>query len=102
MDLKEVDVVRVKTLKRCIHSIENGLSRKTTLVRVVCKLWHFFAIINSSQAWVFPYISEAFCEYDELVAWNIVLLDGFANDIFRNTVGIDVGYKQKLALPHAC
>ena len=38
VDLEQVDVVGVQALQACIHGIEDGLSRKATLVDVVFRV----------------------------------------------------------------
>jgi hypothetical protein len=47
MDLQKVDIVGIEALEGSIDSIEDGLARETTLVRVVPKLWQLLAVLNS-------------------------------------------------------
>jgi len=55
-----------------------------------------FAIIggHGCDAWLCAGLVDAevaFGENDELLAWDVVFLDGFADDFFGATVGVDVG-----------
>ena len=82
MDLEEVDVLEIEALERRVDSIEDGLARQASLVRVVLELGQLFRVQDASEAWVFADDAEAFREDDELVAGEVVFLDGFADDLF--------------------
>jgi hypothetical protein len=97
MDLQKIDVVGIETLERSIDLIEDGLAWKTTLVCVVSKLWKLLAILNSPKAWVLARVTVALCEDDELVTRKLVLLDRFANDLFRDAIGVNIGCEITLA-----
>jgi hypothetical protein len=90
MDLQKVDVVGIEALERSIDLIENGLARKATLICIVSKLRELLAVLNSPKTWVFARVTVALCEDDELVAWKLVLLNRFANDLFRDTIGVNI------------
>ena len=90
MDLIKIDIVGVKSFQRCIDSVEDSLTGKTTLVDIVdclidvfqCKHLRFVALASRSTA---------FCTYDELVPWYIVFLDSFTYNLFGSTVAVYVG-----------
>jgi hypothetical protein len=98
MDLQKIDVVGIEAPERSMDLIEDGLAREPTLVCVVSKLRQLLAILDCPQTWVFTSVTVALCEDDELVARQLVLVDRFANDLFRDTVGVYISYASVLAV----
>lgn len=86
MDLQQVDVVRVQSLEGLVDCVKYGSTRKSTLVGVVLDLRQLLGVLNSSELWLFADVAVAFCQDDQLLAGQIVLLDRSANDFFRDTV----------------
>ena len=63
------------------------------MVRVVFELREFVCIFDAAQAGIFADGAEAFCEDGELVSGDGEFLDCFANDLFGDAVGVDVGWE---------
>jgi hypothetical protein len=97
VDLQQVDVVGIKALERSIYSVEDSLARQTTLVCVVPELRQLLPILNGPQPWVLACVTEAFCKDNKLVARKLVLLNRFANDLFRDTIGVNISCDAVLA-----
>lgn len=45
MDLQQVYVWRVESFQARVDGLEDGLSRKTTMVHIILRLWHFGFIL---------------------------------------------------------
>lgn len=90
MDLQEIDVWCVEAGEGCIDSSEDGLAREAALVHVVDCLvdvlqGHHFGAVAFSDG------TAAFGADDELVAGDVVIFDGGADDGFRDAVRVDIG-----------
>lgn len=92
MDLQQVDVRCVETGERGVDGVEDGGPAEADVVRVVFELREFVCVFDATQAGVFAYGAETFCEDGELVAGDRELLDCFADDLFGDAVGVDVGW----------
>lgn len=88
VDLQNIDVC-TQALYALLDSVEDVFAAKTDLVDHV-------AIIGrdrcDTKGWVFFVDAEvAFREEDDLVTGDVVLLEGFGNDLLGDAVGVDVG-----------
>ena len=45
---------------------------------------------GTSDAGFFAYGAEAFCHDNEFVPWEVIVLDGFADDFFGGAIGVDI------------
>jgi hypothetical protein len=91
VNLQKVDVFQVEAFEGCIDGVEDCLTRQTAVVCVVLELGELFGIVDAAQPRIFTHIAVALCEDDELLAREVVLLDRFADDLFRYTIRVDVG-----------
>lgn len=94
MDLQQVDVVEIEALKGGIDGVVYGCARQAALVGVVLELRQLLAVVDASQTWVLTYDAKAFGKDDELVAREVILLDRFADDLFGDAVGVDIGWNE--------
>lgn len=88
MDLKDIDVCS-KALDTLLDGVEDVLTAETDLV-------DHLAVVGGNRCdtegrVLFVYTEVAFREEDELVAGDVVLLDGFGDDLLGDAVGVDVG-----------
>ena len=91
MDLEQVHILNVHALEGGIDGVEDGCSAEAAFVHVVFRLCDFLTPHHSSHVWCLAYVAEAFAEDDQFSAFEVVLLYGFADDFFRDAVGIDLG-----------
>lgn len=63
----------------------------TTIVDIFFALRDPLAIYYTTGCGLFPHVAPALTEYYNLMSWNVVLFDGFANYLFADTVRIDIG-----------
>lgn len=89
MYLKKIDVGCVETSEGGFNSGEDALARETALINVIDRL------VNVFQSEYFRVIaftdgSTTFGKDNELVPRDVVLFDGFANDLFRNAITVDI------------
>lgn len=87
MDLKNVDV-RPQSLHAPIHGIEDMLPAKTDLIDHLAIVRGHGADSRLSTTGIDAEV--AFRQDDELLPWYVVLLDGFADDLFRSAIGVYV------------
>ena len=92
VDLQEIDVRRVETRKRGVDGGEDGGAAEADVVCVVLELGEFVCVLDAAEARVFADGAEAFCQDGEFVAGDVELFDCFADDFFRDAVGVDVGW----------
>lgn len=90
VDLQEVDVWRVKTLQGRLDLVEDSGSAQAKLVLVVLGRLEGLSLQRVAGLGLLGNRSPALCEDDYLVAWDIVLLQGLADDLLAGTVRIDV------------
>lgn len=95
VDLKHIDIC-AETLDALLDGIEDVLAAETNLVdhlAIVC------GDRCDSECGIFLVDAEvALGEEDKLLARDVVLLDGFGDDLLGDTVGVDVGLKQLSAI----
>lgn len=60
------------------------------MVCVVLQLRQLFREVYAAQTGIFANCAAAFCEDGEFFTRKRVLFDRFADDFFRNAVGIDI------------
>lgn len=90
MDLQDIDI-RAQTLNTSVDSVEDVLARETDAVHEAAVVtarggdWRELALVVNAE--------EAFGEDDDAVAGDGVFLEGFAEDLFGDTVGVDVGLR---------
>lgn len=93
VDLQDIDVC-TKALDALLNSVEDVLAAEADLV-------DHLAVVDGhrcdTERWVFFVDTEvAFRKEDELVAGDVVLLDGFGDDLLGDAMGVGVGLKQLL------
>lgn len=89
MYLKEIDVWRVDTAKGGFDGVEDALAGEAALVHVIDGL---IDVLEGQRFRVvaFPDGSTAFGKEDELMARDVVFLDGFADNFFRGAVAVNI------------
>ena len=91
VDLQQVEVRRVEAPQRGLDGGEDGLPREPGLVDVVFALLDLLAVGDGAHVGLLAHDAVAFGQDDELVAGEGVFFDRFADDFFRDAVGVDVG-----------
>ena len=97
VDLQEIDVVHLQALERSVDGVEDGRARKPALVGVVFELRHLGRVEDGSDLGLLAYVAVAFAEDGQLVPGQVVLFDGFGDELFGFAVGVDVGLEYLLA-----
>jgi hypothetical protein len=63
----------------------------TRLVDIILGSFHLLWEENMSESWLFSNSSETFREDNKLLTWDVIFLDCFANDFFRDSIGVNIG-----------
>ena len=84
VNLKDINVIRLQPLKTCFNSFKNMLPTETLFINVIS--WVGFVGKESRVQRIVCKWEETFCQNNQLLARNIVLLDGFADYFFWNAL----------------
>jgi hypothetical protein len=88
VDLQHIDV-RAQPLYALIHGVEDVFPAEAHLVYVVVVICGYGC--DAEGGVVFVDAEVAFGEDDDFAAGDVVLFEGFADDAFGDSVGVDVG-----------
>lgn len=91
MDLQQVDVTCAQALQTRVYGVEDGRPAQTALVDVVFALPDLFGVLDMRDGRFFADNAKAFGQQDQLLARDLVFLDGRADQLFGDAVGVDVG-----------
>lgn len=91
VDLKEIEVRCTETFKTGLDGVEDGRSAQPSLVDVIFTLLEVLRVPDVYHVRFFPDRPETLGQQDQFVTWDVVLLDGGADHLFRDSVRIDVG-----------
>jgi hypothetical protein len=81
-----------QSLDTGVHSIEDMLARQTNAVDEVAAI-----ACRSSDRWEFAFVVntvETLCQDHDAVTWDVVLRQGFADDLLGPTMRIDIRLSQ--------
>ena len=91
MYLQQVEVWSIEAREGGIDGGEDGLARQSGLVHVVFALLDLLRVVDGADTGLFADGAIALGKNEELVPGDVVLLDGFANDLLGEAVRVDVG-----------
>ena len=91
MNLQEIDVRGTQPLQTPVDRADNCRSTQATLVNVVLGFVHRLAILHVNNVGFLADGSIAFGHDDKLAAWNVMFLDCLADELFGDTIGVDIG-----------
>jgi len=91
VDLQHVDIRCIQPFERSLNLVEDGGAGQAKVVDVVFGLGNMGAEKRGAQVGCLADGKVALGHDDHLVARNVILLDGFADNDFRGAVGVGVG-----------
>ena len=71
-------------------SMISKIALHTILIDVIPAICHLFLERNMAKTWLLSNGSKTLAQDNQLMAWEVILLDGLADDIFRNSIRVDV------------